>query len=295
VLARAIHQWSPRDEHPFIAVNCTALSPELLESELFGHERGAFTGAIAQKKGKFELADGGTIFLDEIGDLALSLQVKLLRVLQEREFQRVGGIREIRADVRILAATNRNLQQAMQNGSFREDLFYRLNVVSITLPALRDRTADIPALVKHFLEHSCREMKRPQLGIDRSVMDILQSHPWPGNVRELQNAIERAVVLAAGPDIIAADLPAEIRPQILSSHNSTEPLARSTNQDGSQVADQIAALDDSLSLAEAVQEFKRLRIRHILDRTEWNQTEAAKLLGLPQSNLSRLMKRLQVR
>ncbi len=295
VLARAIHQWSPRAEHPFIAVNCTALSPELLESELFGHERGAFTGAIAQKKGKFELADGGTIFLDEIGDLAPNLQVKLLRVLQERAFQRVGGSREIRVDVRILAATNRNLQHAMQNGSFREDLFYRLNVVSLTLPALRDRTADIPALVSHFLERSCREMKRPQLGMDRSVMDILQAHVWPGNVRELQNAIERAVVLAAGPDISAADLPAEIRAHSSSSPLSTESGAPVQNQMTNQVADRIANIDDSLSLSEAVEEFKRLRIRHILNRTDWNQTEAAKLLGLPQSNLSRLMKRLQLR
>ena len=156
VLARAIHQWSPRADHPFIAVNCTALSPELLENELFGHERGAFTGATSQKKGKFELADGGTIFLDEIGDLAPDLQVKLLRVLQEREFQRLGGTREIRVDVRILAATNRDLQQAMQTGGFRQDLYYRLNVVSMTLPALRDRRADIPGLVQHFLERSCR-------------------------------------------------------------------------------------------------------------------------------------------
>ena len=233
--------------------------------------------------------------MDEIGDLAPNLQVKLLRVLQEREFQRVGGSREIRVDVRILAATNRNLQHAMQNGSFREDLFYRLNVVSITLPALRDRTADIPALVSHFLERSCREMKRPQLGMDRSVMDILQAHLWPGNVRELQNAIERAVVLAAGPDITAADLPAEIRAHSSSGPLSTESGVPVQNQMTNQVADRIANIDDSLSLSEAVEEFKRLRIRHILNRTDWNQTEAAKLLGLPQSNLSRLMKRLQLR
>jgi len=280
VLARAIHQWSPRADHPFIAVNCTALSPELLENELFGHERGAFTGATGQKKGRFELADGGTIFLDEIGDLAPDLQVKLLRVLQEREFQRLGGTREIRVDVRILAATNRNLQQAMQTGGFRQDLYYRLNVVSMTLPALRDRRADIPGLVQHFLERSCREMKRPQLGLDPAVLPVLHAYPWPGNVRELQNALERAVVLATGPDVGIADLPAEIRSASRQPSNGAPPPE---------------APDDSLPLSDAVEEFKRLRVRHVLEQTDWNQTEAARRLGLPQSNLSRLMKRLGLR
>jgi Nif-specific regulatory protein len=162
VIARAIHQWSPRGEHPFVAVNCTALTSELLESELFGHERGAFTGAVSQKKGRFELADGGTIFLDEIGDLAPHLQVKLLRVLQEREFQRVGETKDIRVDVRILAATNRDLRQAIHHGVFREDLYYRLHVVTITLPPLRERRDDIPKLVHYFVEHYCREVNKPQ-------------------------------------------------------------------------------------------------------------------------------------
>src|SRR5919199_1654758 len=160
VVARAIHQWSPRAEHPFIAINCVALTPDLLASELFGHERGAFTGATAQKKGKFELADGGTLFLDEIGELAPELQVKLLRVLQDKEFQRVGGTKELRVDVRLLAATNRDLHQAMQRGAFREDLYYRLNVVTLTLPPLRDRRQDIPALVYHFIAHYSREVNR---------------------------------------------------------------------------------------------------------------------------------------
>ena len=211
VVARAIHQWSPRAEHPFIAINCVALTPDLLASELFGHERGAFTGATAQKKGKFELADGGTLFLDEIGELAPELQAKLLRVLQDKEFQRVGGVRDIRVDVRILAATNRDLHQAMQRGTFREDLYYRLNVVAITLPALRERRADIPALVHHFITHYSREVNRPGLSITQEAVDMLQAYHWPGNVRELQNAIERAVVLSLVRTITPADFPAEIR------------------------------------------------------------------------------------
>src|SRR5215510_6758199 len=169
VVARAIHQWSPRAEHPFIAINCVVLTPELLASELFGHERGAFTGATAQKKGKFEMADGGTLFLDEIGELALDLQTKLLRVLQDREFQRVGGVKDLRVDVRILAATNHDLYQAMQRGAFREDLYYRLNVVAITLPPLRDRRQDISALVHHFLNHYCHEVNRSRLGITQEA------------------------------------------------------------------------------------------------------------------------------
>ncbi len=280
VVARAIHQWSPRAEHPFVAVNCTALTPDLLESEMFGHEKGAFTGAIAQKKGKFELADSGTIFLDEIGDLELPLQAKLLRVLQEKEFQRVGGVKDIRADVRILAATNRDLRQAMHKGAFREDLYYRLNVVSLTLPPLRDRREDIAMLTRHFVERSCREVNRAPMGIERAVSECLQAYSWPGNVRELQNAIERAVVLAPGPEITVADLPAEVRKQLTDTANT---------------AAQVEEIDDALSLAEAINVFTRVRIRKALEAVGHNQTEAAKRLSLPQSNLSRLMKRLGLR
>lgn len=280
VVARAIHQWSPRAEHPFVAVNCTALTPDLLESELFGHEKGAFTGAIAQKKGKFELADGGTIFLDEIGDLELPLQAKLLRVVQEKEFQRVGGVKDIRADVRILAATNRDLRQAMHKGAFREDLYYRLNVVSLTLPPLRDRREDIAMLTRHFVERSCREVNRAPMGIERAALECLQAYFWPGNVRELQNALERAVVLAPGPEITVTDLPAEVRKQL--------PDPASSAVQGEEI-------DDALSLAEAINVFTRIRIRKALEMVGYNQTEAAKRLSLPQSNLSRLMKRLGLR
>lgn len=280
VMARAIHQWSARAEHPFVAVNCVALTPELLASELFGHERGAFTGATAQKKGKFELAEGGTIFLDEIGDLAPDLQVKLLRALQTKEFQRVGGLRDIRANVRILAATNRDLHQAMRRGAFREDLYYRLNVIAITLPPLRDRAEDLPALVRHFLDQYRREVSRPHIGIEASAMDLLCAYHWPGNVRELQNAVERAVVLAPGPDITVGDLPAEIRP--------TARAIEATNGPGEEI-------DAVLPLAAALTAFKRARVLQAMEQTGGNQSRAARLLGLQPSNLSRLMQTLGLR
>jgi Nif-specific regulatory protein len=279
VVARAIHQWSPRADHPFVAVNCTALTPELLESELFGHEKGAFTGAVAQKKGRFELADGGTIFLDEIGDLASNLQAKLLRVLQEREFQRVGGTKDIRVDVRILAATNRDLRQAIQRGAFREDLYYRLNVVSITLPPLRDRHDDIPLLVRHFVDHYCREVNRPPMEVAAEAMQRFQTYLWPGNVRELQNTIERAVVLSPGFEISLPDLPVEMRKR--------DDLKESAQAN---VVD-----EETLPLSVAIDAFVRERIRKALQAARGSQTEAARQLGLPQSNLSRLMKRLGLR
>jgi transcriptional regulator with GAF, ATPase, and Fis domain len=280
VIARTIHQWSPRAEQPFVAVNCVALTPELLESELFGHEKGAFTGAITQKRGKFELADGGTIFLDEIGDLAPNLQAKLLRVLQEKEFQRVGGIKDFRVDVRVIAATNRDLRQAIQHGGFREDLYYRLNVVPIVLPPLRERTEDLPILIDHFTARYCDEMKRPRLTIDAAAMTVLQGYHWPGNVRELQNIIERAAVLSPGPLLTVSDLPAEMR----------QPSALGADTSGSsQPANQFT------SFAESIEAFKREQIQRALAESGGNQTKAALRLGLPRPNLSRLMKQLGLR
>ncbi|NOT56189.1 MAG: sigma-54-dependent Fis family transcriptional regulator, partial [Deltaproteobacteria bacterium] len=280
VMARAIHHWSPRAEQPFVAVNCVALTPELLESELFGHEKGAFTGAIVQKKGKFELADGGTIFLDEIGDLAAPLQAKLLRVLQEREFQRVGGTKDLRVNVRVIAATNRDLRRAMQTGAFREDLYYRLNVVSISLPPLRDRREEIPALIDYFTARYCNEMKRPLLVLDPVARERLLAYRWPGNVRELQNVIERAVVLSPGPAITESDLPLELR--MPGGDNGDLTLPGQT-------------IDLTLSLSAAMEVFKRERVRQALEAVNGNQTKAAQVLGVPRPNLSRLMKQLGLR
>lgn len=289
VMARAIHQWSARAEQPFVAVNCTALTSELLESELFGHEKGAFTGAIAQKKGKFELAKGGTLFLDEIGDLAPNLQVKLLRVLQEKEFQRVGGTKDIRADIRILAATNRDLRQAVQDGSFREDLYYRLNVVSLTLPPLRERPEDIVVLAQHFVERYGQEIKRTRIHIHPDVLPLLQDYPWPGNVRELQNAIERAVVLSQGSEILPTELPTEVR-------FANPATGEEAHVGGAEVRmEATPVVTEVRPMADAMDAYQRVLVRKALEATGNNQTEAARLLSVPQPSLSRLMKRLGLR
>jgi len=208
--ARAIHLNGARARRPFIAINCAALAEQLLESELFGHERGAFTGAIAQKKGRFELAQGGTLFLDEVGELAPALQSKLLRILQERAFERVGGTREIKADVRVISATNRNLPAEIARGRFREDLYFRLNVVSVAMPPLRERQIDIPVLARHFVAKHGRKCDRRIGGFSPEAMGALMSYDWPGNVRELENAIERAVVLGTTEEIVLEDLPDSI-------------------------------------------------------------------------------------
>ena len=212
LIARAIHNRSPRANEPFVAVNCMALTETLLESELFGHEKGSFTGATGRRKGRFELAHKGTLFLDEVGEIAPSLQVKLLRVLQERTFERVGGNQPISVDVRIVAATNRDLGVAVAEGVFREDLFYRLNVVRIDLPPLRERLEDLPALVAHFVAKYASEMGRQAPKVTPEAMRRMYAHTWPGNVRELENALERAVILA-GEEIRPSDLPLEVQPE----------------------------------------------------------------------------------
>ncbi|MFL5396234.1 MAG: sigma-54-dependent transcriptional regulator, partial [Myxococcales bacterium] len=211
LIAQALHELSPRKDKPFVKVSCAALSETLLESELFGHERGSFTGAVGRKEGRFELADGGTLFLDEIGEISPTVQVKLLRALQTREFERVGGTQTIKVDVRVVAATNRDLGGQAKSGHFREDLFYRLNVVAVTLPPLRNRKGDIPALAAHFIDKYAKNYGKTIEGLAPGTLNALLSHDGPGNVRELENAIERAVVLAQGHEITSDDLPPSLR------------------------------------------------------------------------------------
>jgi len=272
LFARAIHQWSDRANNPFMAINCVGLSKELMESELFGHEKGAFTGAIQLKKGKIELTDGGSLFFDEIGDISLELQTKLLRFLQEREFVRVGGTQTIQVDVRIIAATNRDLEHAVQEGRFREDLFHRLNVIAISLPPLREREEDLPSLARFFLERYSKEAKKCFTDIDPDAEKAMVGYHWPGNVRELANVIERAVVLGNGPMLTLRDLPQKL-------------IAASPGNDKK----------DSFSYHEAINDAKKELIRRVLAETHGNQAAAAKLMGLQRTYLARLLKTLGMR
>jgi DNA-binding NtrC family response regulator len=270
IFARAIHNWSERRSQPFVAINCVGLSKELLESELFGHEKGAFTGADQLKKGKMELANGGTVFLDEIGDVSQELQTKLLRFLQEREFDRVGGIRPIHVDVRIVAATNRDLDVAVKEGHFREDLFHRLNVVPIMLPPLRERSEDIPALARHFLQRFAKEVKKNLSEISEEALGKLSAYDWPGNVRELANVIERAVVLGQGPEIARHDLPARI------------------------VAVQSESRSEGISYRDAMDAYRRQLVMRALAQTQGNRAAAARVLGLHEKYFLRLLKSLGI-
>ena len=270
IFARAIHNWGAEKAKPFVAINCVGLSKELLESELFGHEKGAFTGAHELKKGKMELAHGGTIFLDEIGDISPELQTKFLRFLQEREFERVGGTRPIHVDVRIVAATNRDLDAAVKEGRFREDLYYRLNVIPIVLPPLRERKEDVPELANFFMQRFAAETKKSFTEISKEARDKLVAYNWPGNVRELANVIERAVVLGQGPRIAPQDLP----PRIVS--------AESRGRSG------------SLSYRDDLTAYRREIILRALLETRGNRTAAAKALGLEKNYLSRLIKTLRI-
>lgn len=270
IFARAIHNWSERKSQPFVAINCVGLSKELLESELFGHEKGAFTGADQVKKGKMELANGGTVFLDEIGDVSQELQTKLLRFLQEREFDRVGGVRPIHVDVRIIAATNRDLDVLVKEGRFREDLFHRLNVVPIVLSPLRDRREDIPALAHHFLGRYIKEVKKTFSEVSGETLAKLCAYDWPGNVRELANVIERAVVLGQGPEIAPHDLPARI------------------------VAAPSESRSDGFSYREAMDAYRRQLVTRALAQTQGNRAAAARTLGLHEKYFLRLIKSLGI-
>lgn len=276
MVAKAIHQNSQRKDGPFIKVNCAALPDQLLESELFGYEKGAFTGAGRQKKGMFELADGGTIFLDEIGDMSLATQAKILRVLQEHEFQRLGGEETIRVNVRVLAATNIDIQQAIERGKFREDLYYRLNVVRINMPPLRERPEDIPLLTNEFIKEYNQKHNKEINGVAPDAMRLLMSYDWPGNVRELKNICEQAVVLNDSNVITAADLPVEIR-------------GKGFNLDANQSNQSLKDITKNLT-----SEIERKIITETLEETGWNRNETAQKLGITPRTLYNKIKEYKI-
>jgi len=270
LLARAIHNESLRAAGPFIPVSCVALTETLLESELFGHEKGAFTDAVAQKKGKFELADGGTIFLDEIGDISPKLQLSLLRVLQEKEFTRVGGTKSIKVDVRIIAATNRDLKKAVDEGTFRDDLYYRLNVIAIELPPLREHKEDIPLLAHHFIEKFNIEMGEKVERISEEALNLLMEYDWPGNVRELENVIERAMVITKGNFIKAEDL--HLSPQVMKGEGAEQPAGDKT-----------------------IKSIEKKHITKILKENNWNIQKSAEQLGIDRVTLYNKIKKYKLK
>lgn len=281
LVAKSIHFNSPRRNKPFVAVNCSALAESLLESELFGHEKGAFTGAVAMKKGRFELADGGTLFLDEIGELSLSLQVKLLRILQEKVFERVGGIKPISVDIRLIAATNKSLKQQIAKGLFREDLFYRLNVVHIVLPPLKERLEDIRLLVSHFIKKYAdeRQADKPISHADKEVERLLFDYDWPGNVRELENVIERAMVMCSGQVIQVEDLPKDFKQNVRKGKGTTLLLE---------------GISPKATLYETLAHVEKLMILEALRKTDYVQAHAAALLGIGKSGLNQKIKKFGI-
>ncbi len=274
LIAKAIHAHSPRRDKPFIPVNTGAVPSDLLESTLFGHERGAFTSAVAAKKGLFEVADGGTLFLDEIGTMRMDMQAKILRVLQDRRFMHVGGTQEIQVDIRIVAATNVNLQQAVQEGRFREDLFYRLNVISLELPPLRSRKEDIPLLAVHYLKYYAEENGFPPPELSSEALRLMMDYEWPGNVRELENAMERGVVLSNGPMLSPDLLPAQLR--------------------GNTFSTALLEQKPDASLFDVIEDIEKRIISDRLERCNWNQTEASEYFRIPLSTLNQKIKRLNI-
>ena len=276
LIAKAIHYASPRKDQPFVTVNCMALSAGVLESELFGHEKGSFTGAVARRRGRFEMAHGGTLLLDEIGELSHDLQVKLLRVLQERTFERVGGTESVEVDIRVVAATNKNLQDCVAAGTFREDLFYRLNVVRIDMPALRERREDVPLLASHFLRKYASENEKSVQGFTTEAMDALTGYEWPGNVRQLQNVVERCVVLASGELIGVDDLPAELR------------------DEDTQYKSAVDLLPVQLNLSDTLEKIEAALVRRALARSDFVQVKAAEMLGISKSLLQYKLKKYTI-
>lgn len=287
LVARALHENSSRKERPFIKVNCAAIPKDLMESELFGYERGAFTGAVGSKPGRFELASGGTLFLDEIATIPVEMQVKLLRALQESEFERVGGVKTIQVDVRLVAATNSDLKKEIAQGTFREDLYYRLNVVPIRLPPLRERAEDIPLLISHFIEKFNARLKKRVSGVLPETERLLTDYPWPGNIRELENVMERAVLFCDGPELAVSDLPQELRDR---AEQGMEP-----SQDDTTDAD--AAVQDGLKeqVRAAMSRLERQLIVKALEQTKGNVTHAARLLKISRKGLQLKMKELGLR
>ncbi len=277
LVAKAIHYNSHRRDKPFVAINCGAIPADLLESELFGHIKGAFTSAIADKPGKFELANGGTIFLDEIGNMPLQLQMKLLRVLQEYEFERVGSSRKIQLNVRLISATNTDLSAAVQAGQFREDLYYRLNVIPIVLPPLNQRNGDIPLLARYFLEKICHDMKRPVMLISKEAMQAIEAYSWPGNVREMENVIERTVALTDGDTIERDDLPSNVAV----AESISPSFAPQVPEGGTDMPETIAQIESEM-------------IRQALSRANGVKARAAELLGINRTTLVEKIKRLGI-
>ncbi len=290
LVARALHEHSPRAHKPFIALNTSAIASELLESELFGHEKGSFTGADSRRIGRFEQADGGTLFLDEIGDMSPALQTRLLRVLAESEFYRVGGQRSIKVDARVIAATNQHLARAVKEGRFREDLYHRLNVIRINTPPLRERRGDIPLLFNHYLTRAAEELDAPAKSIDADALDLLQGYDWPGNVRQLVNATRRLTVTAPGTVITTADIPRDLG----GSGMAQGPAQDWTRSLASWAEGQISAKPGSPLLDTAVPEFEKTMIRFALSQTNGRRNEAAKLLGWGRNTLARKMKALDL-
>ena len=278
LIARAIHYNSPRRDEPMVIINCGAIPEELLESELFGHEKGAFTGAHKTRIGRFEVANGGTIFLDEIGDMSPNLQVKLLRVIQEQAFERIGSTRTMHVDIRILAATNKDLMEAVEKKEFREDLYYRLNVIPIEVPPLRDRKTDIPLLIDFFINKLAAEKDRPVKQINQAAMNSLMAHHWPGNVRELENVVERVLILSSGDTIGREDLPASIL-----GLDTKEPEAGLKLPSG------------GIRFDHAVEEYEKNLIVQALEEANWVKTQAAKLLHINRTTLVEKMKRKNIR
>ena len=287
LVARALHHNSHRVTEPFITINCAAIPKDLLESELFGHEKGAFTGAVEQKKGKFELAHNGTLFLDEIGDMALRLQAKILRVLQDKEFYRVGAKSSLKSEARIIAATNRNLEEAIENKQFREDLYHRLNVIPILMPPLREHKEDIPLLAKYFVEKAEQEISHGKIYISSEVLKLLQQHEWKGNIRELENTIKRAVILSSGSTIQPEHLPSHLSKKLLDSElKGISPVVQ-FQKELYNIFKNISGWENGHIYDDAIQSVEKALFQNILEKTAWNQSQAASVLGINRNTLRR--------